>query len=94
MARNPGQQEPVDEPDDDAPADDDGPPQDPPGPRPADRASGGSAPGVVQEGAGWVLGMLLWAWVALPFIQGGPEQVKNVWRAKFLNQAPDGSQLP
>lgn len=46
------------------------------------------------DGAGWVLGLLLWAGVALPFIQGGPAGVKAWWMAKFLNKAPDGSWLP
>lgn len=46
------------------------------------------------DGAGWVLGLLLWGWVAVPFVKGGPAQVKKVWMAKFLNKAPDGSWLP
>jgi len=78
--------EPDDGPDDTGPAD-------PPSTR-DDRSGGSAAAGYAQEGAGWVLGLLLWAWVALPFLKGGPTQVKNVWRAKFLNQAPDGSPLP
>jgi hypothetical protein len=52
------------------------------------RAAGGS------DGANWVLGLLLWAGVVLPFIQGGPAGVKAWWLAKFLNKAPDGSWLP
>lgn len=46
------------------------------------------------DGAGWVLGLLLWAGVVLPFLHGGPAGVKAWWMAKFLNKAPDGSQLP
>jgi hypothetical protein len=52
------------------------------------------APVVVSTGAGWLLGLLLWGWVVLPFTKGGPVAVKNVWMAKFLNKAPDGSDLP
>uniref|UniRef100_UPI003B3AE343 hypothetical protein n=1 Tax=Micromonospora sp. TaxID=1876 RepID=UPI003B3AE343 len=51
-------------------------------------------PAVVQDGAGWVLGLLLWGYVVLPFIRGGPDRVAAVLRAKFLNQAPDGTELP
>lgn len=47
-----------------------------------------------DQGAGLILGMLLWAWVGLPFLKGGPKQVKDVLRAKWLNRAPDGSDLP
>lgn len=48
----------------------------------------------VDDGAGWVLGLLLWAWIGMPFLKGGPAQVKKVWMAKFFNKAPDGSFLP
>ena len=58
---------------------------------PAGSPSGGRLAGA---GAGWVLGVLLWGWVVLPFVKGGPAQVGKTLRAKFLNQAPDGSQLP
>ncbi len=52
-------------------------------------------PGAVNTGAGFVLGLLFWTWVALPFINnGGVTGVKNQLRAKFLNKAPDGSWLP
>lgn len=55
-----------------------------------------SIPGgkLAGAGAGWVLGVLLWGWVVLPFVKGGPVAVGKTLRAKFLNQAPDGSQLP
>jgi hypothetical protein len=48
---------------------------------------------MVDSGAGFVLGLLLWTWVGLPFLQAGPVGVKNMLRAKFLNKAPDGSWL-
>lgn len=41
-----------------------------------------------------MLGLLFWGWVALPFIRGGPTEVKRVLKAKFLNKAGDGSWLP
>lgn len=53
-----------------------------------------SGGGVTGAGAGWVLGVLLWGWVVLPFVKGGPAGVKATLRAKFLNQAKDGSPLP
>lgn len=56
--------------------------------------SGGRAVSVADDGAGWILGLLLWGWVVLPFVKGGPTGVKNVLMAKFLNKAPDGSWLP
>jgi hypothetical protein len=62
--------------------------------QPRTRTSWGGGGSVVDGGAGWVLGLLLWGWVGLPFMKGGPAQVKKVWLAKFFNKAPDGSQLP
>lgn len=63
--------------------------------------SGSSAPGAwsstagtVESGAGVLLGALVWGWVILPFIKGGPTRVKDVLRAKFFNKAPDGTWLP
>lgn len=53
----------------------------------------GAAP-VVHESAGFLLALLFWGWVALPFLQGGPAAVKDVIRAKFVNKGPDGSWLP
>jgi hypothetical protein len=61
--------------------------------RPASR-SGGPAGRVVDGGAGWVLGLIIWGGVVLPFIKHGPDGVKAWWLAKFLNKAPDGSELP
>jgi len=52
-------------------------------------------PSAVNTGAGFILGLLFWTWVALPFLNnGGVTGVKNQLRAKFLNKAPDGSWLP
>lgn len=48
----------------------------------------------MDNGAAFVLGLLAWAWVGLPFLRGGPAEVRNVLRAKFLNKAADGSWLP
>jgi len=63
--------------------------------------SGSSGPGAwsstastVESGAGLLLGVLVWGWVILPFIKGGPTRVKDVLRAKFFNKAPDGTWLP
>lgn len=68
---------------------------DPAGDAPTGRtSSGGRAASAVDTGAGWVLGLLLWGWVGLPFLKGGPAQVKKTLMAKFLNKAPDGSFLP
>lgn len=53
-----------------------------------------SSGGAVSDGAGWMLGLILWAGVALPFIHSGPAGVKAWWMAKFFNKAPDGSALP
>lgn len=53
-----------------------------------------SVGGAVNSGAGFLLGLMAWSWIALPFLKGGPSQVKAVLMAKFLNKAPDGSFLP
>jgi hypothetical protein len=47
-----------------------------------------------ETGAGVVLGILFWGWVALPFLRGGMTEVRNLWRAKWLNKGPDGEWLP
>ncbi len=57
------------------------------------RSAGGAA-GMVDQGAGFVLGLLFWGWVGLPFLRGGPAEVKKTLLAKFFNKAPDGSELP
>lgn len=64
-------------------------PADEPGPR---RPS--STPAFVDDGAGWVLGLILWAGVVLPYLKKGPSGVKAWWMAKFFNKALDGSELP
>lgn len=52
-------------------------------------------PSAVNTGAGFILGLMFWTWVALPFLNnGGITGVKNQLRAKFLNKAADGSWLP
>lgn len=51
-------------------------------------------PGPVSSGAGFILAVLFWSWVALPFLKGGPTGVRNMLRAKFLNKGADGSWLP
>lgn len=55
---------------------------------------GFSAGGAVDQGAGFVLALLFWGWVALPFLRGGPAEVRKTIKAKFTNKAPDGSLLP
>lgn len=62
---------------------DEPPEQSGPGPR-------GRAYFAGQDAAGAVLAVLFWAWVGLPFIQGGPAQVKAVFKAKFLNRGDIG----
>lgn len=76
-----------DEPDDDEHQDDDEPAGD-------EGQPAGSSTSWGQDGAGWVLGLLAWGWLVLPFLQGGPGRVKAVLAAKFLNRAADGSELP
>lgn len=53
-----------------------------------------SAGSTVETGAGFLLGLFLWAWVGLPYLRGGTTEVKNVLRAKFVNKGPDGKWLP
>lgn len=53
-----------------------------------------SAPPGVDDGAGVVLGLLFWCWVALPYLRGGMPELRRVLAAKFLNKGPDGSWLP
>lgn len=50
--------------------------------------------GALETVSGAALALLGWAWVVLPFLRGGPKEVGHVLRAKFVNQAPDGSDLP
>jgi hypothetical protein len=53
-----------------------------------------SIPGPVSSGAGFLLAVVFWGWIALPFLKNGPTGVRNMLRAKFTNKAPDGSWLP
>lgn len=48
----------------------------------------------MNSGAGVVLAVLAWVWIGLPFLRGGPAEVKRVIRAKFINKTPDGRWLP
>lgn len=45
-----------------------------------------AAPASVRDGAGVVLGFLVWVWVVLPYLDGGTARVKNVLKAKFINE--------
>lgn len=53
-----------------------------------------SVPSPVSSGAGFLLALAFWTWVALPFFKDGLPGVKNMLKAKFTNKAPDGSWLP
>ena len=61
---------------------------------PARRSGSGSGAGVANDAGGFVLALLVWAWLALPLLQGGPERVRNVLRAKFVNKGASGEWLP
>lgn len=54
-------------------------------------ASGPSLPSVnlpapVQTGSGFLLGLTLWGWVVLPYLRGGPAEVRKTLAAKFFNK--------
>ena len=68
-----------------------GPPDEPTSKTPRLRVELGSP---AEQGAGFVLALLLWGWVGLPFLKGGPAEVKKVLMAKFFNKAPSGAYLP
>ena len=58
-------------------------------PAPASPGTGLRAPrlpGWTDDGAGFILALLLWGWVALPLLSGGPAAVKAMLLAKFLNK--------
>lgn len=70
----------------------------PPPPAAAGASGGGggggfSAPKWVDHGAGAILGVVVWAWVVLPFLKDGPDGVKRMLLAKFFNKGPDGKAL-
>jgi len=61
----------------------------------AKQSSGGmSMPAGANSAGGFMLALMFWTWVALPFLQNGPTGVRNTLRAKFFNKAADGSWLP
>lgn len=62
-----------------------------PRPAPALGLPGGSG---ADSGASFVLGLLVWGWLVLPFLRGGMPEVRKTIRAKFVNKAPDGTWLP
>lgn len=51
-------------------------------------------PAVVDNGAGFLLALLVWGWVGLPLLRGGPAEVKKVLLAKFFNKDAQGRWLP
>jgi len=56
-------------------------------PAPASPGTGLRAPrlpGWTDDGAGFILALLLWGWVALPLLSGGPAAVKAMLLAKFV----------
>lgn len=67
-----------------------------PAPAPAPNISPAppAPPAWADTGAGFLLALMFWTWVALPFLRSGPAGVKSMLKAKFTNKAPDGSWLP
>jgi hypothetical protein len=62
--------------------------------RTVQRVGGYEVGGVsIDDGAGLILGFMVWV-VVLNFIRNGPDGVKALLRAKFLNQDPKGEPLP
>ena len=54
-----------------------------------------SVPQPVSSGAGFILALMFWTWIALPYLNnGGVSGVRAQLKAKFTNKAPDGSWLP
>jgi len=62
--------------------------------RPAAPAFSFTVPGPVSSGAGVILAVIVWSWIGLPLLTGGPAAVKAQLMAKFLNRSPDGKWLP
>lgn len=54
----------------------------------------GSGISYANEGAGFVLGLLVWGWLVRPYLKGGTPLVKAVLMAKFFNKDPKGKELP
>jgi hypothetical protein len=46
------------------------------------------------DASGFLLGLLAWAWVILPYLQGGQDRVNAVLAAKFANKDTAGAWLP
>jgi hypothetical protein len=59
-------------------------------PRSIAQPSGGPA----AQGSWFLLGLLLWGWVVLPFLKGGMGEMRAVLRAKFFNRDKKGGWLP
>lgn len=57
--------------------------------RPSSRVGGVT----VADASGFMLALLAWGWIGLPYLKDGPNGVRNVWRAKFLNKGPKGEVL-
>lgn len=55
-----------------------------------DREVGGVT---VSDASGFVLALVVWSWIGLPYLQHGPTGVRDVWRAKFFNKGPKGEAL-
>jgi hypothetical protein len=73
------------------------PPSEPrePAPQPARSVSWPSSLGSAGDDvASVLLGLLLWGWVIRPYLAGGTQGIKNMLRAKFINQDAKGGQLP
>jgi hypothetical protein len=51
-------------------------------------------PQVVDTGAAFMLGLLFWGWVVMPYLRGGQTEVRKVLKAKFLNKSLEGEFLP
>jgi len=47
----------------------------------------------LEDGAGLILGFMAWV-VVLRYIKDGPQGVRDLLKAKFLNKGPDGKELP
>lgn len=47
-----------------------------------------------NQGAGFVLGLLVWGWVVRPYLTGGLPGMKAVLMAKFFNKDASGKELP
>jgi hypothetical protein len=67
-----------------------------PAPSPEPESSGSKFGGKFSaaDAGGAVLALVFWSWIVLPILQGGPDKMKNVLRAKFLNKGPKGEWLP